>query len=284
MPHNSDHDHAISLDQKNGDHKWADCIKLEIDQQHQCDTCKDVGTGQAPEGCKRIRVHFAFDVKHNGRHKARLVANGHLTDVPLSSVYSGVVSLRGIRLVLFLAKLSGLESWGKDIGNAYLEARTKEKVFIEAGPEFGPLEGHNLIIAKASHGLRTSGLRWHERLADYLRDMGFEPCKMELDIWLHPYGEDYYDHIAVCVDDLLIASNHPKQIIDALTNKHSFKLKGTEPISYHIGRDFGRDDDGTLHFAPQKHVEIMIGCYCNMLGTKPKLTYSSPLEKATILN
>ena len=46
-----------------------------------------------PGGYKRIRVHLVFDVKHDGRHKARLVADGHLTDVPVDSVYSGVVSL-----------------------------------------------------------------------------------------------------------------------------------------------------------------------------------------------
>ena len=39
-----------------------------------------------------------------------LVTNGHLTDVPLSSMRSGVASLRGVRLVLFLAELNGLQS------------------------------------------------------------------------------------------------------------------------------------------------------------------------------
>ena len=51
-----------------------------------------------------------FDVKHDRMHKARLVAREHLTDVPLTSVYSRVISLRGIRLVLFLAELDGLDS------------------------------------------------------------------------------------------------------------------------------------------------------------------------------
>jgi hypothetical protein len=50
-----------------------------------------------------------FDVKHDGLHKARLVADGHLTEVPLESVYSGVVSLRRFRLVLFLAELNNIE-------------------------------------------------------------------------------------------------------------------------------------------------------------------------------
>jgi hypothetical protein len=46
-----------------------------------------------PNGFKKIRVHLVFDIKHDGRHKARLVADGHLTDILLDSVYSGVVSL-----------------------------------------------------------------------------------------------------------------------------------------------------------------------------------------------
>ena len=126
-----------------------------------------------PEGYKRIRVHLVFDIKHDGRHKARLVADGHLTDVPLESVYSGVVTLRGFRLVLFLGELNDLETWSTDVGNAYLEAYTSEKVYIIAGKEFGEREGHILLIKKALYGLRSSGARWHDRLAEVLREMSF---------------------------------------------------------------------------------------------------------------
>jgi hypothetical protein len=65
------------------------------------------------------------------------VADGHLTDIPLGSVYSGVVSLRGIRTLIFLAELNKLDTWATNIGNAYLEAVTSEKLYIIAGPEFG---------------------------------------------------------------------------------------------------------------------------------------------------
>ena len=94
-----------------------------------------------------------------------------MTEVPIESVYSGVVSLKGLRLIMFLAELNGLDIWATDVGNAYLEAKTLERVFIIAGPEFGELEGHLLVVFKALYGLRTSGLRWHERFADTLRDM-----------------------------------------------------------------------------------------------------------------
>ena len=90
------------------------------------------------------------------------MADGQLTDIPLESVYSGVVSLRGIRLLIFLAELNDMEIWATDIGNAYLEVYTMEHVCIMAGLEFGSLKGHHLIIVKALYGLRSSGKRWSE--------------------------------------------------------------------------------------------------------------------------
>ena len=75
-------------------------------------------------------------------------------------------------------------------------------------------------------------------------------------MWLKDCGENY-DHVAVCIDNLLIVSKDPQGVVDVLINKHNFKLKETVPISYHLGGDFGRDEDGTLHFAPKKFIEKM---------------------------
>jgi hypothetical protein len=50
------------------------------------------------------------------------------------------------------SELNGLDLLATDIGNAYLEAFTMERNYIIAGPEFGQLEGHYLIIVKAHMG------------------------------------------------------------------------------------------------------------------------------------
>ena len=78
--------------------------------------------------------------------------------------------------------------------------------------------------------------------------MGFDLCKMEPGIWLRSYGEDHYEYIAACVETQLVTSKHAKSMIDVLSNTYYFKLKGTGPISYNLGCDFGRDDDVNLHF------------------------------------
>lgn len=44
---------------------------------------------------------------------------------------------------------NGLDTWWTDIGNAHLKSKTKEKLTIKAGEEFGPaLEGNTLVIIK----------------------------------------------------------------------------------------------------------------------------------------
>ena len=99
----------------------------------------------SPKGYHRIKVHLVFAVKFDSRHKARLVADGHLTPEPAENIYSGVVSLRNLGQVIFLGKLNNLDIWAADNGYAHLEAFTDEKLCIVAGPEFQELEGYSNI-------------------------------------------------------------------------------------------------------------------------------------------
>ena len=63
---------------------------------------------KVPISYRKIQVHTIFDVKHDGQHQARVVAEGHLTEVPIESVYSGVISLRDLRACIFLGELNGM--------------------------------------------------------------------------------------------------------------------------------------------------------------------------------
>ena len=137
----------------------------------------------SPKGYHRIKVHLVFAVKFDGRHKVRLVGDGHLTPEPIENIFSGVVSLRHLRLVIFLGKLNNLDIWGADIGNVYLEAFTDEKLYIVTGPEFQELEGYILIFQKALYGLKSLGKRWAEVIHGILRDMKFYPQKL-----IHAFG------------------------------------------------------------------------------------------------
>ena len=95
--------------------------------------------------------------------------------------------MRNLKLVIFLGKLNNLELWGADIANVYLEALTKEKLYIVAGPEFEDWEDYILTFSKALYGLKSSGKRWAGTLHDTRKDMDFTPSRADQCIWLKKY-------------------------------------------------------------------------------------------------
>ena len=64
---------------------------------------------------------------------------------------------------MFLAELHGLQLWGADVGNAYLQALTKEELCIVAGPEFEELQRHVLVMHKALYSTRSGGGCLHDK-------------------------------------------------------------------------------------------------------------------------
>ena len=215
-----DYKQALNLDEQNGNSKLYDATKLEMDQINEYRVFRD-------HGYHKIRVLLIFAVQQDGRHKARLVPGGHLAPDPIESIYSGVVSIRSLRLVIFLAGLNNLEVWGADIGNAYLEKKTKEKLYVIAGPEFEELEGHILVIYKALYRLKGSCLRWSQKIHDIMLDMGFSPCKADPCVWLRKAKcSTKYEYVAIFVDDLLISCTCASEFIHTLKRKHNRKIKG----------------------------------------------------------
>ena len=129
---------ALALDKENGDNLWKEAIDQELGQIMDFDTFRVAPDGEYLPGYKRIPYHIVFDVKFDGRRKARLVAGGHRTDPLKEDVFSGVVSMEAVRLGFILAKMNDLLVCAGDIGNAFLNGYTREKYYVVAGPEFGP--------------------------------------------------------------------------------------------------------------------------------------------------
>ena len=180
-------------------------------------------------------------------------------------------------MCVFLAELNDMEAYATDIGNAYLEAVTNEKVCIKAGSEFGEQEGHLLIIYKALYGLRSSGRRFGDLLATCLKELGFTPSKAESEIFIRP-NKDHYEFVACYVDDLCIVMKDPESFLTILQSKpYNFKLKGSGPLNFHLGCGFERDPNGVLTMNPKKYIEKMVQSYEQLYGCKPSQTPQSPL-------
>ena len=183
---------AYELDKKNGNTKWADAMKKEIDQLQEFESFILVDEKFDLEGYTFVPMLMCFDVKFDGRHKARYVANGSQTEDPGDDIYSGVVGIDAVRLALFIAELNGFKICATDISCAFLQSKCLEKIYTRAGAEFGPeLEGRILVMNKSVYGTKTASAAFHEFLAHELAKLGFEPSKADTDLWIKDCGEHY---------------------------------------------------------------------------------------------
>ena len=195
---------ALRLDEANGNHFWEDAVKKEMGKvkvayrTHEAHTPEEVRKRLAPEltGYKEITCHLIFDVKMDFTRKARFVANGAKTEAPASITYSSVVSRDSVKLAFLIAALNDLDILACDIGNAYLNAPCREKIWFKAGRECGADMGKVMIITRALYGLKSSGASWRAMLSKSILEMGFQSSIVDPDVYLRrnnkPEGEPYY--------------------------------------------------------------------------------------------
>ena len=136
---------------------------------------KDVRSGKNRDliGFQEIKCHIIFDVKMSFERKARFVAGGHMTEAPVTVTYSSVILRESIRLAFLIAELNGLQVKTCDIGNAYLNAPCREKIWFEGGTECGEKKGKVLVVTRALYGLKSAGASWRATFAHTLRELEF---------------------------------------------------------------------------------------------------------------
>ena len=123
------------------------------------------------------------------------------------------------------------------------------------------------MIYKALYGLKSSGLRWSQRIHEIMVQLNFRPCKADPCVWLRE-KKDNYEYIAIYVDDLLIASEEPQKIIQDLKQIFKLKIKGDGPLEYHLGCDYKLDKDGTLVAQPIRDINKIVESYNMMFPDK----------------
>ena len=243
---------ALQLDKENGNTLWFDAIMKEMSNVRIAFELIDSGS-KPPPGYKKVDLMMIFDIKMDFTRKARLVARGDLTDTPSTLTYSSVVSRESVRIAFLIAALNDLDLMMFDVGNAYLNAYTKEKLYCIAGKEFGPdEEGRLMIIRRALYGLKSSGAAYRAHFATTLMELGYKSCRADPDVWMRTATKDngfeYYEYILTYVDDCLIISHDPKKIIQSLTEEYKYRLKDVGEPTRYLGAEVGKHDvnsDGT---------------------------------------
>ena len=277
---------ALEIDRERGDTLWQDAINKEMTNVRIAFDIRSDRT--APPGYLRIPHNIIFEIKMDFTRKARLVAGGHKTAPPTELTYSSVVSRESVRIGFLLAAMNDVDIVAADVGNAYLNAETKEKVYIITGPEFGALEqGKVAVIVRALYGLKSSGAMWRSHFAGNLRDMGFTSSLGDPDVWLRAAEKndhtEYYEYILVYVDDLFIISHQADAILHGLENHFKYRLKDVGPPKRYLGATIEKVNIAgmnTWSMSAREYLEKAIPVIEERFGTlKQNNKVTTPLPK-----
>lgn len=275
---------ALEIDAENNNHFWYEAIMKEMANVKIAFDILDKNA-TIPAGYKLIPCRMIFDIKMDFTRKARLVAGGHLTDPPSTVTYSSVVSRDSVRLAFLIAALNDLDILAADVGNAYLNAPTGEKVYTITGPEFGTDQDKPAIIVRALYGLESSGAAWHTFFAQSLTDIGFISSRANPDVWLRinhrSDGSRYYEYFLVYVDDCLVVSENPRDILTRLEQEYKYRLKDVGPPKRFLGARIGEvmlDGHKTWYISAQDYLEKALEGVIQRFGKLESLFSSSKLQ------
>ena len=176
--------------------------------------------------------------------------------------------------------MNGLKVCAADISSAYLYAKTREKRYIIAGPEFGELEGEKLVIDRSLYSLQTSGARFHEHLGQKLRQMGYTPSRTDPDFWISHHPNGHYEYIANYVDDVICFSQDPMKVIEEI--RSDYMLKGVGEPEYYLGgnvdplNDTWQTENVSPALSAQTYVKNMVARFKHLFGSDR--LYKTPMS------
>ena len=208
---------AYQIDKENKNTYWTDTIKAKMDNIRVGFDILELGQRFEP-GQTYVYCYMIFEVKMNFRHKARYVANGARTPDLTTTSYAGVVSRESIRIVFTLDALNELDIMAGDVLNACLQAPISEKYQKICGPEFEKhLEGSKAHIVRALYGTKYAGKDLRNHLRACMEILNNQPCLADPDLWMrsavHINGAEYYEYVLLYVDDALVISKFPKEVL-----------------------------------------------------------------------
>jgi Reverse transcriptase (RNA-dependent DNA polymerase) len=155
-----------------------------------------------------------------------------------------VVSRDSVRLAFLIAALNDLDILYCDIGNAYLNAPCREKIWFEAVKECGEDAGKAMILKRALYGLKSAGASWRAMFSNSIVELGFKDTMVDPDVYIRrnfkQNGDAYYELLLVYVDDVLCVSHRLEVVMEALGKTYELKEGSVKPPELYLGANISK--------------------------------------------
>lgn len=181
------------------------------------------------------------------RYKARYVVRGFKqipgVDYLENDLFSPVVRIPTLRYLFALAAELDLELQHLDICTAFLNGDLNEIIYIKQPEGFEEKLYPDKVcrLHKSLYGLKQAPGMWHQKIDDFLKSLGFKHSSNDPNLYVL-YNTLTMVVIALYVDDLIMASNHPGRLQSIKTSlQGKFDMKDLGSLSYCLGVQIIRD-------------------------------------------
>ncbi len=227
---------------KDGAAKWKTAIADEF-RSHQIHNTWDptpIVTNDPRVLSRTVSTRWVFNIKSDGRYKARLVARGdHQKESTYTLTFSPTLRPEIMRSILALIATKHWFMAQFDIKTAYLNSSIDTELYIYQPQGYYSSVRHSDVangkrvvyrLNKALYGLKQSGKLWHETIKAYLAKIGFEYSNPFPSTYIHKNAKGKTDCVVgLFVDDIIIGAL--TESILAKVTKHlrkAYELKTIE--------------------------------------------------------
>ena len=194
-----------------------------------------------------VTGRWVYDIKSDGRLKARFVARG-FTQVwgeNYNETFSPVARFESVRYLVAHAALEDWEMEAMDVKTAFLNGDLEEEIFMEQ-PEGWVVSGKEdyvCLLKKAIYGLKQASRQWNVKIHASLLDLGFVRTYSDAGIYVYRQQRGISVTIVILyVDDILLLGDNKGHIKTVKrTLGRQYKMTDLGAVSRFLGLNIKRD-------------------------------------------
>jgi len=163
--------------------KWREAIHKEFRKMNEQKVWTVQKKSAIPAGRRLVKCKWVFEIKRDGKFRARLVACGYsqVHGVDYNQVFSPVVNDVTFRIMLIAKMMWKLDSYQFDVETAFLLGDLEEEIYMECPPGMNSHWDECLRLWKCIYGLVQAARQFYKHWASIMVKLGFrisaaDPC------------------------------------------------------------------------------------------------------------
>ena len=257
--------------------KWREAIGKEFVKMKEKKVWRKIKRKEMEEGRRCVKHKWVFEIKRDGRFRARLVACGYsqIPGTDFDVVYSAVANDISFRILVVIVLVLGLRTLIFDVETAFLIGDLDVEIYMDCPEGMEHEADECLLLVKTIYGLVQSARMYYEKFAKILRSIGFVTCQSDPCLFVR-FDEHGPCFVLCYVDDNLVAGSEAaiKKLMRQI-EESELTVTTTEDLRDYLSCDIQLDLEETKGWIGQPHmVKKIVKTFGEEVSNLPR--YATP--------